>query len=114
MVYNMCIPNNNDALELTKYLFNRINIDINYQNYEGDTLLFKASKKGCLEHVKLFISFGAIIDMPNELGNTPLWIACCNRFPEIVLELLASGANVNYANKKGNTPLVPVCQRGPE
>ncbi|XWV24722.1 hypothetical protein QJ856_gp1061 [Tupanvirus deep ocean] len=114
MIYDLCVPNNGDALKLSKYLMNKSGIDINYQNSEGDTLLFRASEKGSLEHVKLFLSMGATVDIPNELGNTPLWIACCNRFTDIVLELLNAGAYVNYANKKGNTPLVPVCQRGPE
>ncbi|XWV25964.1 hypothetical protein QJ857_gp1116 [Tupanvirus soda lake] len=114
MIYNLCVPNNPDALNLTKYLIEKSSFNINYQNSDGDTLLFKASEKGSLDHVKMFLSMGAVVDIPNELGNTPLWIACCNRFTDIVLELLNAGAYINYANKKGNTPLVPVCQRGPE
>jgi ankyrin repeat protein/uncharacterized protein YegL len=113
MIFDLCIPGSDNYVTLVEYLLTTCEIDINQKNSENDTLLFRASEKGSLGHVQLFLSRGATVDLPNSLGNTALWIACCNRYVDIVIELLNANANVNYPNLKGNTPLVPVCQRGP-
>lgn len=115
MLFESCVADSPNHVNLCKYLLEQSDFDINQKNSEKCSLLFSASEKGSLGHVKLFLSKkNVIVDSPNALGNTPLWIACCNRYIDIVGELLNAGANVNYANLKGNTPLVPVCQRGPE
>lgn len=118
VLFSLCVPNSSEHVKMFELLLNYDNngkpLDINEKNSDGDTLLFRASEKGCIEIVNLLLERDAIVDCPNSLGNTPLWIACCNRFIDIVNILISVGANVNYANLKGNTPLVPVCQRGPE
>lgn len=114
MLYMLCVPNSElhfrqfqSVLDICK------NLDLNYRNIDGDTLLFRCSERGCLEHVKVLLTRGVAIDTANLLGNTPLWIACCNRFTDIASVLISSGANVNHVNEKGNSCLTPVCQRGP-
>ena len=123
LMMDLCVPESLDDFELTEYFMkldkNVTNEKINYPLLEaeddnGDSLLFRASEHGSLEHVKLFILHGAKVDQPNKLGNTPLWIACWKRYPCIIRELLNSGADVNYCNLKGNPPLVSICQKGPK
>jgi len=65
------------------------------KSHNSETPLFVAANKGSLPHVKLFIEKGAIIDEPNEKGNTPLWIAAFKRYPCIISELLQYGADIN-------------------
>lgn len=117
MLFESCIAESENHLKLTQILLennNGVDLNINQLNSNGDSLLFRASEKGSLAHLKLFISKGAIIDLPNLLGNTPLWIACWKRYPCIISELLDCGADVNHKNKKGNPPMEPICQKGPK
>lgn len=110
MLFDLCNDNELD-LDLTRKLLSYV--DINETDQEGHTLLFKASEKGSLPHVSLFISHGANIDLQNNLGNTPLWIACSKRYPCIIAKLLENGANVNHLNHQGNSPIYSICEKGP-
>lgn len=78
-----------------------------------ESALFKAAERGSLVHVELLLSYKAEVDLPNALGNTPLWIACAKYYPCIIDKLLEHGANVNHQNHKGNPPLYSLCHRGP-
>lgn len=79
----------------------------------GETALFRAAERGSLPHVQFFLDRGANIEAQNELGNSPLWIACAKRWPCIAAELLARGADPNAVNLKGNPPIYSLCTRGP-
>lgn len=114
MLFDLCMNNTAESVKLCEYLLDNLKIDVNQKNSDGDTLLFRSSERGSLDHVKLFVSKKAIVDCPNTLGNTPLWIACCNRFIDVVNFLISEGADVNFANLKGNTPITVTCQRGPD
>lgn len=113
MLPGLFIENDDNALDLTKLLLQYTKFDINDADENGDTLVFKASERGSREHVKLLASMNADVDKPNNLGNTPLWIACWKRYPCIIDELLDNGANINKCNLKGNAPITQICQRGP-
>jgi ankyrin repeat protein len=119
MLVKYCIPKKPDDPETDKYLHLAqilINVCPDLINQttkpEEESALFTAARKGSLPHVKYFISKGAIIDQPNEKGNTPLWVACYQRYPCIVDELLNNGADINRENLKGNTPFYGLCERG--
>lgn len=89
-------------------------IDI-MDNGEKETIwaLFIACEKGNLNMVKLLLKYSNI-NQQNLRGTTPLWIACCNKHIDIVLELLGAGADPNITNLKGDSPLIPCCQKGAE
>ena len=118
MLMDLCQMESSIHLQLTEMLLNFKYkdgpIDINSCDENGDSLLFRAAERGSLDHVKLFIARGAKLDLPNKLGNTPLWIACWKRYPCIINELLDSGADVNFVNLKGNPPMYSICQKGPK
>lgn len=107
-------PETPKYIELTKFIL-KSNPDYIHQKdaSTGETVLFRACQKGSLPHVQLFLSLGAEIDEPNDLGNTPLWITTAKRYPCIMNELLNNGADPNRANFKGNVPLSNLCQTGP-
>jgi ankyrin repeat protein len=81
----------------------------------GDTLLHRAADRGSLLHVQYYADrLGPSgLDERNTLGNTPFWLACAKRYPDIAEELMLRGCDTNAANKKGNVPLSNICQFGP-
>jgi ankyrin repeat protein len=94
---------NNDKIEINNILVS--GYDINTQNVLGDTLLYKASKKGLLDIVKLLLDKNADVNIKNNLGETPLFIASQNGYLGVVNALLNKGADVNIKNILGETPL---------
>lgn len=120
MLLDHCIPKKADDPETEKYLElakllldDKPSLVTQKKEPEMESPLFSSANKGSLPHVKYFLSMGAVIDDPNEKGNTPLWIASYKRYPCIMKELLDNGADVNWKNYKGNPPLYGVCERGP-
>ena len=113
-----CIPKKPDHPDTPTYIelakmFLEHNADfVNMCDSNEETPLFKAAERGSLPHVKLFIENGAEVDKPNNLGNSPLWIASAKKYPCIMTELLDCGADVNKTNLKGNPPIYSICQRG--
>lgn len=103
------------------YLANKIDIklSINQKNSEGLTLfqLFFHTKRKLDEddsiRMKLFISFGAHIDAPNNKENLSLfYYACCDRFAPNFLEFLLKEAKVKIdynRGAKGRTGFHTVC-----
>jgi ankyrin repeat protein len=86
----------------------------------GTTPLIRAAKAGDVGSVRLLLAHGALVDLPNSLGITPLMatagvgsttIDTRARFRseqpciEAAKLLLAAGANVNAARDNGQTPL---------
>eukprot|EP01084_Bolivina_argentea_P002249 4157_1 len=123
MLLKYCIPpkaddpNTEIYLNLTKILINCDKTLIKQQNKLLETPLFKSAERGSLPHCEYFISLDldkSIIDIPNELGNTPLWISTAKMYPCIMKLLISAGANINHQNIKGNPPLYNICIRGNE
>ena len=116
---NWCYPKKPDAtdtaeyLKMAEFILNANPGLINQSDSNGETPLHKSVEKGSLPHVKLMIALGANIEARNDLGNTPIWLACAKKYPCIVEELLDNGADVNAINLKGNPPLYTTCQSGP-
>ena len=46
-----------------------------------------------------------IVNIVNDYGYTPLFLAIQNRYPTIVRLLLEKGSNPNFRNRYGNPPL---------
>jgi ankyrin repeat protein/uncharacterized protein YegL len=120
MLLEYCIPPKPDDPETPKYI-NLAEIvlakvpDLVHQVDEnGDGPVLISTKKGSLPHVKFFLDRGSELDRQNILGNSPLWVACSQRYPCIIDELLERGADPNLVNRKGNAPMYSVCQRGPK
>lgn len=120
MLMNYCIPNIPDSpktdqlLKLCDTVLGLCPQLLRQCNEDGESLLFKSAERGSLPHVKYFISKQLPIDQQNNLGNSPLWIACAKRYPCIITELLENGADVNLSNLKGNPPMYNICQKGPK
>ncbi|MCK5706867.1 MAG: ankyrin repeat domain-containing protein [Candidatus Aureabacteria bacterium] len=62
-------------------------------------------KEKSLELMKLLLDAGAYVDALNEMGYTPLMIACKMDDAELVSLFVKFSANVNFQNKDTTTPL---------
>ena len=62
-------------------------------------------QKSDIDLSEQFILNGADINLPNEKGETPLFIACLKSNLEHVKLFIENEANVNQTSNKGSTPL---------
>ncbi|XP_015282193.1 PREDICTED: ankyrin repeat and SOCS box protein 10 [Gekko japonicus] len=85
---------------------------------EEDTPLHVAARWGLVEHVRLFLSYGASLEARNTEGQTPLNAACAQPHPssatedyfQVCQQLVAVGAQVNTADLDRQRPLHQACK----
>jgi ankyrin len=71
-----------------------------------NTLLYAAALEGSIKSMnKLFPSLSKIVDIPNNIGLTPLHIATIRGNTLCTKLLIENGAKVNSRTKNGQTPL---------
>jgi ankyrin repeat protein len=87
-------------------------VDVNAAYGDGSTALHWAAHWDDVDTVDLLIQKGARVDIGNDLGVTPLSLACTNRSAQIVTRLLAAGANPNHATSTGETPVMTCARTG--
>ncbi|CAD8077121.1 unnamed protein product [Paramecium sonneborni] len=80
------------------------NIDINYQDREGNTALFWAIMHNQLEIVRFLIQNDASLEVYNLQGSGPLHLAAEKMNKEIVLLLVVNQADPNLKNQSGQRP----------
>lgn len=74
---------------------------VNQQLKNGRTALHFAVFNDNVELVRFLISFGADIDVQDNLGNTPMHGCISIEMAKLMLE---SGAKLDVYNQKGQTP----------
>src|SRR5579871_770284 len=76
------------------------------KNY-GNTPMHEASAKGNVNELRQMIQWNAPINVKNNYGHTPIFMAADQNHPELVRLLAAiDGCNINDADLKGRTPLL--------
>ncbi|EFA80122.1 hypothetical protein PPL_06944 [Heterostelium album PN500] len=78
---------------------------LNVQDKYGNTPLHWACIFNAMSMIKLLLSFGAAINMPNYQGIAPIHLAVAHSNLEIAKLLISAGANVHAADIDGVTPL---------
>lgn len=65
-----------------------------------------------LEMIREVIMAGALVNLKDKVGNTPLHYLASQQQPEIIKHLIGLGANTLARNKKGETPQMMAKKRG--
>ena len=87
------------------YIFCKLKSEINAQNENGWTPIYRAIIANNLEALYELLKIGANPDIPNNLGETPLYLSVdINNYDALII-LLQYKADCNLAKKNGNTPL---------
>ena len=81
-------------------------LDVDTPQADGATALHWTAHWNHLEALEALIDAGADVNAENDLGATPLWVACANRNTGIVQRLLAAGANPDGGLHSGETLLM--------
>lgn len=92
-----------DNLELTKYLVEVKNANINAADKNGNTPLILAAKSKNLKILQYLIERKADLEATDNLEWTALMWACIGTLP-LVEELIKNGANINATDQLGNIP----------
>ncbi|XP_022835674.1 ankyrin repeat and SOCS box protein 3-like isoform X1 [Spodoptera litura] len=104
---------NNCSLKTVKAILNSVHDIANYGSTEGVTPLHIASSQGNVELIELLIEYGAIMDVQDFDGDTPLHDAVLAMQNEAVLTLVYAGADPQIQNDSGGyTPFHLACCRG--
>lgn len=79
---------------------------VNVSDCTGSQPLHRAAATGFLDIVKILVEEAkAQIDATDNLGQTPLLLACIEGHKACCLYLAGKGANVEAEDKEGETPL---------
>lgn len=70
---------------------------------KDETRLRRAAGSGCFQMVQKLLEMGIDPNSADEMGRTPLHVAACKGFSDIVGLLVTSGANPNLRDCVGNT-----------
>ena len=116
-ILRMVTKENN--LGIVKNLIEEVNADPNDEDIEGFGLnsLMIAAQNGHVSILKYFLSLSdkVNINAQNKCGFTPLLLACCKGFEEVVRILMGNPRlDVNIADKEGRTALYIACISGHE
>lgn len=91
--------------DITEYLINIEDINLNLQNKEGKTPLHLAVLYGYSEIVRLLVEKKSSLDIQDKFGQTALHIAIQKNHLKSVKLLLENGANVNAKDDSCRPPL---------
>eukprot|EP00064_Thunnus_orientalis_P001836 superscaffoldBa00000127_g1839 len=107
-----------ESLECAKYLL-QYGAEINGCTVdEDDTPLHAAARNGLIDHIELYLRYGAAVDKRNDVGLTPLNAACSQpqelqdleRYFKVCQMLLGAGADIHAMDQDKHSPLHMACK----
>lgn len=98
------VAQNNSRL-IEKLLTSAANISLEGQNASGGTPIHEAAYQGKVACLRVFLKFGADVNLRDREGWTPLHAAICGGEVNSVYLLLQNGASVNAAAHDGIRPV---------
>ena len=110
-LYDAIISNFHNYMEYQKIILFllQLEININYQNELGDTILMLASRNGHHQVVELLLSKDPDINIQNNEGMTALMFASGKGHHQVVEFLLSKDPDINIRNTDGWTALMFGC-----
>lgn len=107
-----------ESLECAKYLL-QYGAEINGCTVdEDDTPLHAAARNGLIDHIELYLRYGAAVDKRNDVGLTSLNAACSQpqelqdleRYFKVCQMLLGAGADIRTTDQDKHSPLHMACK----
>ena len=92
LLHTACIA---AGLDVVKFFADDMKLDIDCTNARNNTPLHVAIEWGSVEVAKFLIDKGCIIDVPNDLGQTPFYFAVMHKRIDLCHLLLNKNVNVN-------------------
>jgi ankyrin repeat protein len=99
-------------IRMIKHLLKYVNLDLNTQDYDGETALIKAVSYNYPEVVELLINAGADVNIHTNDGYTALIYAATTDNTKLVELLINAGADVNAHTNHGFTALILAALHG--
>jgi ankyrin repeat protein len=90
-----------DNIESFSALANVLEFPIDKKDQEGETLLFAASEMGKEDIVRYLINRNANVNLANNKGETPYYVAMQNNHGVVANALHEAGADVNVVPEDG-------------
>ncbi|KAJ8919026.1 hypothetical protein NQ315_016931 [Exocentrus adspersus] len=90
-------------IEILDFLLSQDSIDLNLQNFCGETPLLLAIKEEKIDAAKKLIHAGANVNIPNNEDVTPLHLSVTH--PDLAHLLIRCGAFLDAIDYSGDTPL---------
>ena len=87
-------------------------VDVNHADENGMTALQWEAKKTYRDVVQALVDAGADIEAKNDMGRSPLLVACENGNISKVKMLVKAGAEVSTTDNQGNTCLILAARFG--
>lgn len=79
---------------------------INQVDLYGMSALHKCCIEGCMEAVQMLVGHGALVNLKDAIGRTPVFLACNNRHTDIATFLISeAGADVSIRCAAGKNAL---------
>ena len=113
LLHRACAPTSTNAAQMVRLLLRR-GAAVNPEPQPARSPLHWAASTGNVEVMDLLLEAGAVVDVRDERGSTPL-MRCCfsDHAAPAVARLLAAGADPNAAEQDGNTAMHEAAQSKP-
>jgi len=105
MIMILMTATQNKRLNVVDYIIDKSCINREQRERLMKMAFLRATEVNGKEIIDYFVGKGINIDMQDELGHTPLMVACSFGYKELVHYLIDHGANLNICNSDSNTAL---------
>ncbi|XP_071150630.1 uncharacterized protein [Mytilus edulis] len=99
-------------IDIVHFLVNTVRCNVNKTDGLGQSPLYKSSKRGHSDMVKLLLEINADVIQFNDHKESPLDAACKGGYTDVVKLLMQNNTNVSWCNDYQESPLYVACERG--
>ena len=108
----MWIAVNQGQSSIVTLLLAREDVDINSENFKGETPVYTAISRGNTPIAEMLLKRGVDTNKRPPKGETMLNLAVSHGNSTLISQLLEGGVDMNIANKSGDSPLSQAVSRG--
>lgn len=106
------IPDDERALEMTKYLIYTAKCKAGHADSLNQTALFYVARDGREDLAKIFIEQGCSANHIDSFGQTPIFYAAREGYRNLMKVLIEAGADPDHEDQEGQTPVFYAVKSG--